>query len=315
MTPRAGVCYTTAVTLSPVKIKFSFRPLQTGMCGGKSQSRARNPLVKMLGEIRSGLMRRRVPYCALLPTNYESSRESYPVLYLLHGLFGRHDDWVERTDLVREAAGLKLIVVMPEGGDGWYTDSATVPNDRYESHLVRELLPEIDNRYRTIRERRGRAIAGLSMGGYGAFKAALKHPGLFALAASFSGAFDPAGRCDQEPGFDWESLRPSILRAFGKMGSRARVENDLYRIVDEIAVEQIPGLPQLYFNCGTEDGFLHANFGLRAALSARGIAHRFELIAGGHDWDYWGKRVRPLLSLVRETLSPAAGGWEVSKPR
>ena len=260
-------------------------------------------------------MRRRVPYCALLPTDYESSREPYPVLYLLHGLFGRHDDWVERTHLVREATGLKLIVVMPEGGDGWYTDSATVPNDRYESHLVRELLPEIDNRYRTIGERRGRAIAGLSMGGYGAFKAALKRPGLFALAASFSGAFDPAGRCDREPRFDWESLRPSILRAFGKTGSRARVENDLYRIVDEIAVEQIPGLPQLYFNCGTEDGFLHANLELRAALSARGIAHRFELIAGGHDWDYWGDRVRPLLSLVSEVLSPAAGGWEVSKPR
>jgi putative tributyrin esterase len=263
--------------------------------------------VKILGEISSGLMHRVLPYCALLPNGYENSGECYPVLYILHGLFGRHDDWVERTGLAEEAFEHKLIIVTPEGGDGWYTDSATVPEEKYESYLVNELLPEIDGRYRTIGQRAGRAIAGLSMGGYGAFKLGFKRPELFALAASFSGAFDAPGRSDDAPGFDWESLRPSVLRAFGKPGSRTRSENDLYRIVEELPGEKVPELPFFYFDCGTEDGFLQANLRLKAALATRDIAHRFQQVDGCHDWEYWGQRVRPLLSLAATLLVQPAG--------
>jgi putative tributyrin esterase len=267
--------------------------------------------VKIIGEIRSSLMQRVLPYCVLLPADYEESQGHYPVLYLLHGLFGRHDDWPERTGLVDEAAGHKLIVVMPEGEDGWYTDSETSRDNKYESHLVNELLTEIDRRYRTIGNRRGRALAGLSMGGYGAFKLAFKRPDLFKLAISFSGAFDVAGRSDDAPGFDWENLRPSILKAFGGPGSRTRAENDLYRIIEGLPAETIPKLPLLYFDCGADDHFLQANLRLQAALAARGIAHRFQKIAGGHDWEYWGGRVRPLLSLAAETLA-RAGRSEVT---
>ena len=252
-------------------------------------------------------MRRVMPFCALLPPGYEKSGERYPVLYLLHGLFGRHDDWLVRTGLEEEAARHRLLVVMPEGGDGWYTDSATVRDHKYESHLVHELLPEIDGRYRTISGRRGRAIAGLSMGGYGAFKLAFKRPELFALAVSLSGAFDAPGRSDAAPGSDWESLRPSVLRAFGGAESRTRADEDLYRVVEELPAETIPELPYLYFECGTEDGFLQANMRLEAALAAKGIAHGFQQVAGGHDWEYWGGRVRPLLSLGVEVLAAAGG--------
>lgn len=268
-------------------------------------------VVKIPGEIRSSFMRRVQPYCALLPNGYEGSGVNYPVLYLLHGLFGRYDDWLERTSLARRAARRRLIVVMPEGGDGWYCDSATAADDKYESYFVRELLPEIDSRYRTISDRGGRAIAGLSMGGYGAFKLAFKRPDLFALAVSLSGAFDPAERSDEAPGFDWESLRPSILKAFGWAGSSTRAENDLYKIVEELPAEKIPELPYLYFDCGIEDGFLDANRRLGLALSTRGVAHRFQEIAGGHDWEYWDQRVPLLLSLAGEMLAPAAAGREV----
>src|SRR5262249_9931726 len=127
------------------------------------------------GELRSMLMQRALPYCVLLPPGYEMSDLSYPVLYLLHGLFGRFDDWILRTRIASHAARHDLIVVMPEGGDGWYCDSLTVETDRYESYLVGELIPVIESRYRTLRRRQGWAIAGLSMGGYGAFKFGLRH--------------------------------------------------------------------------------------------------------------------------------------------
>lgn len=250
-------------------------------------------------------MRRALPYYVLLPPDYENSGLFYPVLYLLHGLFGRFDDWLERTALTEYAADYQLIIVMPEGGDGWYSDSATVEADKYESYLSHELIPEIDKLYRTIRDRRGRAIAGLSMGGYGAFKLGVKEPEMFALVASTSGAFDPAKRSDETPGFDWENLRPSILQAFGATSSQVRADNDLHRMIEELPADKITALPYFYFDCGTEDGFLSTNRDLAGIFSERNIAHQFQEIDGGHDWEYWGQRLRTFLSLASERLAPA----------
>lgn len=245
-----------------------------------------------------------MPYCVLLPHGYDRHSTFHPVLYLLHGLFGRFDDWIERTGIVTQAAGHDLIIVTPEGGDGWYSDSATADEEKFESHLTLELLPEIENRYRTISERRGRAIAGLSMGGYGAFKMAVKRPDLWNFAASFSGAFDPAERSDDTPGFDWENLKPSILRAFGGAASKERFNNDLFKLVEELPAESIPALPFFYFDCGDEDGFLQANKRLANVMTERGIIHKFQVISGGHDWTYWGDRVCALLSMADERLAP-----------
>lgn len=264
-----------------------------------------NKIVKIQGEIKSNLMCRTLPYCALLPSDYENSHLIYPILYLLHGLFGRFDDWVERTAIAEYAADHQLIIVMPEGSDGWYSDSATVETDKYESYLSHELIPAIDKLYRTIADRRGRAVAGLSMGGYGAFKLGVKEPEMFALVASTSGAFDPARRSDETPGLDWENLRPSILRAFGETGSHVRADNDLHRMIEELPTEKISALPYFYFDCGTEDSFLSTNRELADIFSARNIAHQFQEIGGGHDWDYWDQRVRTFLSLASEKLAPA----------
>jgi S-formylglutathione hydrolase FrmB len=119
-------------------------------------------------QFKSELIGKVLPYNALLPPAYFKSNRRYPVLYLLHGLFGHHDDWITRTNLAEYAASYDLIIVTPEGNDSWYIDSATVPTDKYESYFLRELIPDVDARYRTIKDRRARGVAGLSMGGYGA---------------------------------------------------------------------------------------------------------------------------------------------------
>src|SRR5260221_6906184 len=137
------------------------------------------------GVLKSSLTRKNVLYRVLLPAGYEKGEANYPVLFLLHGLFGSFENWTELTSLGRYIQNLPLIVVMPDGGDGWYTDSADV--DANESYLIDELIPTVDRAFRTIPNRSSRAIAGNSMGGYGAFKFALKYPGLFCLAGSFSG--------------------------------------------------------------------------------------------------------------------------------
>src|SRR5215212_10439481 len=120
-----------------------------------------------------------LPYNVLLPADYKrgsSKDRRYPVLYLLHGLGGSAADWVsERAHLADYAAQYPFIVVVPEGKDGWYTDGPA-PNAKFESYFVEELIPDVDRRFRTLASREGRAVAGLSMGGYGSMKFALKHP-------------------------------------------------------------------------------------------------------------------------------------------
>jgi S-formylglutathione hydrolase FrmB len=131
----------------------------------------------------------------LLPTGYGAERRRrYPVLYLLHGASGSYADWTRAGDVARTTAGQPLIVVMPDGGrGGWYTNwynGGRGGPPAWEDYHVSGLIPLVDRRFRTVAARRGRAIAGLSMGGFGTFSYAGRHPDLFTAAASFSGGLD-----------------------------------------------------------------------------------------------------------------------------
>ncbi len=147
------------------------------------QTKVALPTTVQSYKLNSNLMRREMPYRVVLPTNYRSSNEKtfYPVIYLLHGLTGHFDNWTDKTKLAEYAAKYNFIIVTPEGNNGWYTDSASVPNDKYESYIIQELIPEIDKNYRTLKDKKHRVIAGLSMGGYGSIKFGLKYPEMFSL--------------------------------------------------------------------------------------------------------------------------------------
>lgn len=253
-------------------------------------------------KVDSLVLKRSAIYEVLLPVGFDSSKFHYPIVYLLHGLFGQADNWLELTNIAELSCALDAIIVMPDGSDSWYCDSATDHSARYESFLLDEFIPEIELRYGAISERRARAIAGLSMGGYGAFKFAAKRPDLFEFACSFSGAFDVCERSDEAPGFDWESLRPSVLKAFGEGKTSIRNENDVYRLFRTMSREAIAELPFLYFDCGLNDGFLESNVRLNRLLQDRGVKYEFKTLVGGHDWQYWGSRLPKLVNLVAEKL-------------
>ncbi len=252
------------------------------------------------GILKSSLLGREIPCRVLLPENYGDTRLRFPVLYLLHGLFGSFENWTTLTGLSSYAAGYGLIIVMPEGGDNWYVDARD--GEAWESYLIKELIPEIEDDFRTIAPGRGRVIAGNSMGGYGAFKLGLKYPQMFALAASFSGAFNAPRLTDGSDDSNWEERAPSIMRIFGEPDSDIRSENDLERIVVRLDKRQISELPYFYFDCGSEDSFLPANRELSKIFSSRGLMHEFHELEGGHDWNYWNLRGRDLLDLVSQKL-------------
>ncbi len=256
-----------------------------------------------------------LPYKVILPPDYDQSRTiRYPVLYLLHGLTGHHTDWITRTNVADYAAQYRMIVVTTEGNDGWYVDSAGVPTDKYETYILQELIPDLQKRYRTIEARYGRAIAGLSMGGYGALKFALKYPGQFAFAGSMSGAFGVTRYTEKETGKGaaWETF----LRLFGPVGSQTRKANDLFDLIAEMPTARLSSLPYFYFDCGTEDSPLifNANRELDELMLQKKIPHEFRELPGNHSWAYWDAQVQEVLKIAAQKMRlPPGNGRAKSK--
>ncbi|MEP6924841.1 MAG: alpha/beta hydrolase family protein [Pyrinomonadaceae bacterium] len=258
-------------------------------------------------QLDSKLMARKVPYYVLLPENYDNDKLArFPVIYLLHGLSGNYKDWVEKTKLLEFAARHKMIIITVEGGNGWYTDSVTKPDDRYESYIIQELIPEVDKNFRTIATRRGRAVGGLSMGGYGALKFGLKYPDKFVFAASMSGAVSIASLRTSEkipPMF-----RQMILSTFGDENNSVKKANDLFVIFGELTPEMVARLPFFYLDCGTEDelGLLQFNQQLAGIMLNKKIPHEFRELPGKHNWDLWGQQVQDVLRISERIFNAQA---------
>src|SRR5439155_390880 len=274
-------------------------------------SYAQSSLVETV-QFQSKLVNATLPYNVILPPDYRTtSTTRYPVLYLLHGLTGHYSDWLTRTNVADYAAQYRMIVVMPEGKDGWYTDSATVPNDKYESYILKELIPDVQKRYRTIETRFGRGVAGLSMGGYGALKFGLKSPGTFAFAASLSGALAAASWTEKDLK-DLGAVRDSVLSVFGPAGSETRKANDIFEGVRSMTPNRVAGLPYLYLDCGTEDGLISTNQQFAALLREKKIPHEYRELPGDHNWAYWDQQVQEVLKIAAQKMhrAPSRVPWK-----
>jgi S-formylglutathione hydrolase FrmB len=239
---------------------------------------------------------REMKYRVLLPCSYQSGNGRFPMLYLLHGLYGDYLDWTKRTNLERYAQKYELIVVMPDAGDSWYTNSTTQPKDKFEDYIAKDLVAEIDGKFRTLRDRRSRAIAGLSMGGYGALKIALRYRGDYAFAGSLSGGLN----APQDLGDKRREFRDQLLKVFGPPGSAARADNNVFSLLRNAGAKD---LPYFYLACGNGDDFLAVNRDFVAQLSSQGAPQEFHETAGGHDWDYWDRAVQDLLRAAAGVIS------------
>jgi len=237
-------------------------------------------------------------YRVLLPANDDTSLLRYPVLYLLHGLGGNYTDWTTRSNVAEYSRSLPLIIVMPDGENGWYTNAAD-GSARFEDYILTDLQADVVKKFRTINSRYGRAIAGLSMGGYGALKLALKRPATFSVAASFSGAFSATRQGELERligGAEADRLQ----KIFGPAGSQARRENDVFTLA---AALKPAGAPYIHIDCGIADNSLiDANRELVAAIHKTGAAYEYHEVAGAHSWDYWDRRIREFLPMLMRKL-------------
>jgi S-formylglutathione hydrolase FrmB len=246
------------------------------------------------GSFASESLGRTMKYRVILPEDYGVSERRYVTLYLLHGLFGTYSDWESRTDVFSYSRPYALIIVMPEGENSWYTDSAGEPAQKFERYIAKDLIAHIDDTYRTIRSRHARAVAGLSMGGYGALKFALKYPGQFAFAGSISGALAAGHETAIDTSFG-PKIAQQMTAIYGPEGSETRAQNDVYRLLDKA---DAAALPFLYLDCGTADGFLDGNRQFAQLLQNKHVAYEYRELPGSHAWDYWDRQIRALLDVL-----------------
>lgn len=214
----------------------------------------------------------------LLPSSYSTSRQRYPVLYLLHGGGQDHTAFATRR-WFRALASRDMIVVTPSAGDSWYVNSVADASAKYEDFVVKDLIGYVDKQYRTIASREGRAIAGISMGAWGAMLLGLKHHHLFAAVGAMSA---PVGISRQDPNMDMTSR---TQQRFGPPLTPERFERDPATLASTIPVESVPFL---YLACGNQDTFVADNRRFVERLTARKIPYEYrELSPFGHSWDLW----------------------------
>ncbi|HXG55713.1 MAG TPA: alpha/beta hydrolase family protein [Vicinamibacterales bacterium] len=246
--------------------------------------------------VQSAALGRAMKYRVLVPEGYEDTLERYPVLYLLHGLTGDYTDWTTRTNIAAYTRTVPLIIVMPDGGNQWYTNAAD-GTAKFEDYVATDLPADVVLKYRTLNSRYGRAIAGLSMGGYGALKLALKRPAQYAVAGGFSGAFtitrDLGARLNP-------TEQGRVKTIFGEADSPTRKDNDVYALA---ATLKPATTPYLYVDCGTNDGLLDSNRELVQAMRTAGLAYEYHEVAGAHTWDYWDRRIREFLPILMRKLA------------
>lgn len=214
----------------------------------------------------------------------------YSVMFLLHGLSDDHTIWQRRTSIERYMEGLPVIVVMPNGGRGFYADAQA--GFAY-GRAIGEELPKLVRR--TFQTKDGWAVGGLSMGGYGALRLGLKYPETFRSVVSHSGAL---GYGHAVPDWAEEPFRSETLRIIGEAPEGG--ENDLYRLAREADPR-----PAIRIDCGTEDFLLEQNRHFHSYLDSQAVPHEYEEFPGGHTWDYWDKHVQEAIAFHKGRL-----GWE-----
>ncbi|WP_412736335.1 alpha/beta hydrolase [Krasilnikovia sp. MM14-A1259] len=212
--------------------------------------------------------------------------EAPPVLYLLHGLSDDDTAWTRYTSIERYAAARGLAVVMPQVHRSFYTDEAY--GLKFWTFLSEELPAVVSGFFRVSTRREDTFVAGLSMGGYGALKWALRRPDRFAAAASLSGALDLAHmyQWDQRP-----HMRELVTRVFADRPV-AGTDDDLLHLV---ATADPSRLPRLMLRCGAEDHLVAQNERFVAACAEHGVPLDAEFGPGAHEWPYWDAQIQAVL--------------------
>ncbi len=246
----------------------------------------------------SASLGREMPYRVYLPVN-PAVGEKLPVVYLLHGAWAGFRDWSNYSH-AGEYARRGVIFVMPEGERSYYMNAAEANKNRYEDYITKDLIADVESRFPAKADREGRAIVGVSMGGFAAIEYALTRPDLFVFAGALSPAIDVPRRKFSVRHIDqWWRLRT----IFGPLGSAGREARDPFELVQTANPQ---ATPYIYLTAGNNEALLGPNQQFASRLKQRGFAFEFHIKPGGHDWGEWNEQMPGCFASLLQHLNVSA---------
>ena len=290
-------------------------------------------------EFFSPAVNRMMKFDIVFPSDYWETEDHYPVLYLLHGYMQNYTVWGRNLAAAFYARNINdLILVLPDGGNSWYvnwSESEDGQSNNWEDHIVRDVINYVDINFRTENRREGRAISGLSMGGFGAFAIGLRHPEMFVSIGSTSGALSYArssaaaiaaginpqsrqrGDEDQARFAEADAIISNIINILGfstqeertPIGAVFTTEEqakayDPYEIIYNVPRSQ---MPHIYIDSGTEDGLIADARELVQLLMVNNVPFDYMQSRGQHNSEYWRRSIGHMMTIQHEVMRRALG--------
>jgi len=290
-------------------------------------------------EFFSAAVNRSMKFDIVLPAAYEENDQRYPVLYLLHGYMQNYTVWGRSLSAAYYSRYLNdLILVLPDAGNSWYVNYAGTEDgqlNNWEDYIIEDLVAYVDANFRTVGSREGRAISGLSMGGYGAITMGLRHPQTFVSIGSTSGALgyarsaaaaiergidrspQPRSAVQQAqidradafiseliaiPGFSTQDERTPKGQDF--LTTSQALAYDPFSIIYDVPKSE---LPHIYLDSGTDDGLITVAREFMQTLLINNVAFDFMQSRGRHNSEYWRRSIGHMMTIQYEVMQRALG--------
>lgn len=251
--------------------------------------------------MKSNILNMERNFAVYLPPDYESSERSYPVLYLLHGAGDDQTGWVQFGEVLRitdsaikDGSATPMIIIMPDADTG-QRGYFNVGDWKYEDFFFEEFMPHVEDLYRIKKEKRFRAVAGLSMGGGGSFMYALHRPDLFSSAAPLSAYVGPLS-------LDQFKQQIRGMEGISNEDAEAYYKNhSALELVKAIPEEQKNAV-RWYIDCGDDDFLYEGNSLIHIEMKKKGVPHEYRVREGAHNWTYWREALPDVLHFVSQAF-------------
>lgn len=284
------------------------------------------PIEKEGMSIYSPSLKQEVSYAIILPEGYEHSDTEYPVLYMFHGIGGDYTSWLEYGNvarvmdkMIKEGKIQPFIMVIPDGYLSYYSDTYD-GSSLYETFFIKELVPYIDNNYRTRKDINGRSIIGFSMGGFGALSVSLRNRHLFGSVVALSPSIRTEIQyMEERPQKGWDNQWGRIFGGVGKNGKQRLTsyykQHSPYHILSTLRNSDLKGFG-IMLDIGDKEGTLcESNEELHRLLLERQIPHEWEVRSGGHDFACWNTALPKAFRFINEYFNgKQSGNSESSLP-
>lgn len=256
--------------------------------------------------LRSEILNSQVKFNVYLPDGFEQSGRQYPVVYLLHGLYGRYSDWAGTgsmkgvaDELIASGEACPMVIVMPNAGDpdvhhvqnGYFN----MPGWNYEDFFFKEFIPAVEARYRVIGDKGHRAVMGLSMGGGGSTVYSQRHPDMFSSCYAMSAWMDNKTDNVRRPNADGDKLE-IVCQSVCDHSALDFIDN-----ADEATLEALRTV-KWFIDCGDDDFLLLLNEQFHQKMRAARVKCEFRVRDGGHTWEYWHTALRLALSFASRSF-------------